>query len=253
MTPKLQAITKGSQVIDKIFWELLKILSARGGSESMMLGLSPSKLLSSGGKPERNLTEKSLASFIKRRAKELGAQGMAFPPIVSFGESSAEIHHKPNHTRIGKNNFLMLDYGVKVQGFCSDFTRTLFLGTPTKQQAQIYNIVLTAQAAAIKKLAVGKTGDEIDFAARHVINKAGFGKLYNHGTGHGVTQKIHDLPNFKPSSGDVIRQGHIVTIEPGIYLPKKYGIRIEDMVIVSHKSKILSKVPKDFKSMIIKI
>src|SRR6185369_11925217 len=152
----------------------------------------------------------------------------------------------------GKNNFLMLDYGVKVNGFCSDYTRTLFLGKPNQEHEKIYNIVLQAQLAAIKKVKSGKFGDEIDFAARHIINQNGFGKFYVHGTGHGVTQKIHDLPNFKPNSGDVVKRGDIVTVEPGIYLPKKFGIRIEDMILVSQKPKTFSKVPKDFKSMIVK-
>jgi Xaa-Pro aminopeptidase len=227
---KLQSIIKGSQIIDKIFWELLKILRS-----------------------QKNLTEIQLANFIKPQAKKLGGQGMAFPPIVSFGRSAVEIHHKPGKTKIGKNNFLMFDYGVKVNGFCSDFTRTLFLGKPTKQDEKIYNIVLQAQLAAIKKVAPGKFGDEVDFAARHIINQKGFGKFYVHGTGHGVTKKIHDLPNFKPNSGDLIRRGDIVTVEPGIYLPGKSGIRIEDMILVSQTPKVFSKVPKNFGSMVIKI
>jgi Xaa-Pro aminopeptidase len=226
---KIQAITKGSQIIDQIFWELLNILLSK-----------------------KLVTEIQLANEIKKLGKKFGGQGMAFPPIVSFGASSSEIHHKPSKKKIGKNNFLMLDYGVKVRGFCSDFTRTLFLGNPNKEQEKIYNIVLTAQLAAIKKVALGKFGDEVDFAARHIINIAGYGKNYNHGTGHGVTKKIHDLPNFKPASGDVVKKDDVVTVEPGIYLPRKFGVRIEDMVLVSHKPKVLSKIPKDFRSMIIK-
>lgn len=225
---KLQAITKGSQIIDKIFWELFEIL-----------------------KSGKSQTEIQIAQKIKQLAKKFGGSGLAFPPIVSFGRSAVEIHHKPGKNKIGRNNFLMLDYGVKVNDFCSDFTRTLFIGKPTKLHEKIYNVVLRAQLTAIRKVASGKSGDEIDFAARHVINQTGLGKFYIHGTGHGVGKKIHESPSFKANSGDVVKKNDIVTIEPGIYLPNKFGVRIEDMILVSNHPKVFSKVPKDFKSMII--
>ena len=226
---KLQAITQGSQIIDQIFWELFDIL-----------------------KQERNLTEVQLARFIRGRAKELGAQGMAFPPIVSFGKNSAEIHHKPNQTRIEQNNFLMLDYGVKVAGFCSDFTRTLFLGRPNKLQAKVYNVVLTAQKAALKRVHLNVDCVDVDLTARNIIARAGFAKNYNHSTGHGVGKKIHEPPSFSPASPSELTNGLIMTVEPGIYLPKQFGVRIEDMILVSKKPKIFSKVPKDFANMIVK-
>jgi Xaa-Pro aminopeptidase len=231
---KLQAIIKGSQIIDQIYWELFKMLSA------------------SVGKKSTDLTELFLARKIKTLAKKMGGDGMAFPPIVSFGSSSAEIHHIPSRKKIGRNNFLMLDYGVKVKGYCSDFTRTLFLGTPNKLHKKIYNIVLNAQLRAITKVRVGAMSDEIDFTARHIINQSGYGKFYNHGTGHGVGKKIHELPNFKITSGDIVNKNDIVTVEPGIYLPKQFGVRIEDMIHVKEKPEIFSQIPKDFKSMIVK-
>ncbi|MEJ0021891.1 MAG: M24 family metallopeptidase [Candidatus Doudnabacteria bacterium] len=227
---EIKFIQTGSRIIDEIFRELLVILRSH-----------------------KSATEISLANKIRSLAKKLGSDGMAFPPIVSFGSSSAEIHHKPSKKKIGKNNFLMLDYGVKVHGYCSDFTRTLFIGRPNKLHEKIYEIVLRAQLAAIKKVAQGKFGDEIDFAARHIINQAGFGKNYIHGTGHGVGKKIHEAPNFKATSGDIIIKNDVVTIEPGIYLPNRFGVRIEDMVLVSKKSTLFSGIPKDFKSMIVKI
>ncbi len=225
---KVQAITRGSKIIDQIFLELVKVL-----------------------KTKTPHTEVQLANQIKKLAKNLGSQGMAFPPIVSFGKSAVEIHHKPGKIKIGKNNFLMLDFGVKISGYCSDFTRTLFLGLPSKEQIKIYGIVLSAQRTAIKKIGIGEFADEVDFAARHIINKNGYGKFYVHGTGHGVTKKIHDTPNFKPNSSDVIKKGDIVTVEPGIYLPKKFGIRIEDMILVSETPKIFSRIPTDFRSMVV--
>jgi len=239
MASKLQSIQKGSQIIDQIFWELLKILKSR-----------------------RNLTELALARRIRKLAKDLGAQGLAFPPIVSFGKglafppivsfgkSSAEIHHKPGKNIIGTNNFLMLDYGVKVNGYCSDFTRTLFLGRPTNYHKKIYNIVLNAQLTALKKVQAGADCVDIDLIARNIIAKAGFAKNYNHSTGHAVGRKIHEPPSFSPISKEVLSKDTIMTVEPGIYLPKKFGVRIEDMVLVTSKPKVFSKISKNFSDMI---
>jgi Xaa-Pro aminopeptidase len=226
---KLKSITKGSQIIDKIFWELLNMLRASHG-----------------------LTELKLAYRIRKLAKDFGGNGMAFPPIVSFGKNSSEIHHSPTSQKIGKNNFLMLDYGVKVSGYCSDFTRTLFLGRPNKFHEKIYNIVLSSQKTTIKKVAPGAVSDEIDFTARHIINQTGYGKNFTHGTGHGVGKKIHEWPSFKTNTNDIVARNTVVTVEPGIYLPGKFGVRIEDMILVSASPKILSEIPKDFRSMIIK-
>ncbi|HTL39676.1 MAG TPA: M24 family metallopeptidase [Methylomirabilota bacterium] len=227
MTTKLQSIKKGSQIIDQIFWELFDILRTR-----------------------KNLTELTLARFIRRRAKQLGAEGQAFPPIVAFGKNSSEIHHFAGSTKIGKNNFLMFDYGVKVNGYCSDFTRTIFLGKPTKFHEKIYNIVLKAQKAAIKKVKSNAISGKVDFTARTIITRSGYATRFNHGTGHGVGKKIHELPNFKPNTQDRIEKNTVVTVEPGIYLPGKFGVRIEDMILVG-PNKIYSKIPKDFQSMII--
>jgi Xaa-Pro aminopeptidase len=228
MNQKIKSITKGSEIIDKIFYEVVLML-----------------------RQKNNLTEIQLAQQIKKLAKKFGAQGLAFSPIVAFGPGSADIHHVPTDKKIGRNNFLMLDYGFKISGYCSDFTRTLFIGTPNREQEKIYNIVLSAQLAAIKKLKSEKFADHVDFAARHIINLAGYGRYHYHG-GHGIGKLIHERPHFKSSSGDIVKKNDVVTIEPGIYIPKKFGIRIEDMILVSNKPTVFSKIPKDFKSMIIK-
>lgn len=225
---KLQAITRGSQIIDQIFRELLKML-----------------------KTEKKLTELTVSYKIRKLASSMGATGMAFPAIVAYGKNSSEIHHFATNKKIGKNNFLMLDYGVKVKGYCSDFTRTVFLGTPNKFHENIYNIVLKSQLAAIRKVSIGTNSDEIDFAARHIINQAGFGKYFTHGTGHGVGRKIHESPSLKINTNDKVTKNSVVTVEPGIYLPNKFGIRIEDMILVTNKPKVFSKIPKDFQSIII--
>ena len=225
---KIRAITYGSLIIDKIFLEIVRRI-----------------------KTGKTQTERDLVIQIKKLGRSLGASGMAFPPIVAFGKNSSEIHHFNGRTKIGKNNFLMLDYGVRVHGFCSDFTRTLFLGTPSKFQEKIYNIVLKSQLATIKKIAIGAHSDVIDFTARHIINQAGLGKYFTHGTGHGVGRLIHESPSFKTNTNDIVAKDDIVTVEPGIYLPNKFGVRIEDMVLVSDQPKVFSKIPKDFRNMII--
>ncbi len=225
---KLRAIRAGSQIIDQIFWELLKLI-----------------------KSGRKLTEQDLAYTIKRRGLQMGASGMAFGPIVAFGRGSAEIHHWAANKKIGRDNFLMLDYGVRVGGYCSDFTRTLFIGNPKKIHKQIYNIVLQSQLATIKKIVPGVTSDVVDFTARHLINQSGFGKYFTHGTGHGVGRKIHERPSFKTNTNDLLMKNTVVTVEPGIYLPGKFGVRIEDMILVSPKPKVFSDIPKRFQDMII--
>ena len=228
---KIQAITKGSQIIDQIFWELLLLL-----------------------KSGQSFTELDLARQIKKLAKQMGADGMAFPPIVSFGASSAEIHHKPTTKKIGRSNFLMLDYGVKVSGFCSDFTRTLFIGRPNQYHQKIYNTVLKAQQVAIGQIKPSVDCALIDLTARNIIARAGFARYFNHSTGHGVGRQIHEPPSFSASSPSTLstsRSPLVMTVEPGIYLPNKFGVRIEDMILVGPKPKILSRVPKDFKSMVI--
>ncbi len=231
MASKLQSITKGSQIIDQIFWGLFQLLKSNAA-----------------------LTEIGIARLIKKRALQLGASGLAFPSIVSFGANSAEIHHKPANKKIGRNNFLMLDYGVKVNGFCSDFTRTLFIGRPSKFQTKIYQTVLSAQRAALKQVKVGADCATVDLAARNVIARAGYTKYYNHSTGHGVGRQIHEAPSFSASSPSTLhatRSPLVMTVEPGIYLPKQFGVRIEDMILVTHRAKVFSQVPTDFKSMII--
>lgn len=231
MASKLQSITKGSQIIDEIFWELFQLL-----------------------KSSAPLTEIGIARLIKKRALQLGAAGLAFPSIVSFGPNSAEIHHKPGAKKIGRNNFLMLDFGVKVNGYCSDFTRTLFIGRPNKFQTKIYKTVRSAHQAALKRVKVGADCAIVDLTARNIIARAGFARHYNHSTGHGVDHQIHELPSFSagsPATLHTARSPLVMTVEPGIYLPRQFGVRIEDMILVSKKPRVFSQVPTDFKSMII--
>src|SRR3989338_1395670 len=223
---ELANIRKGQEIVDRIFRHLLKFI-----------------------KPGK--TEAQVALEIERMAKKLGADGLAFDSIVAFGANAAAPHHLSGNQRIGRNNFLLLDFGVLVRGYHSDFTRTLFIGKPNKKQAEVYNTVMEAQALAIAAIRAGVKAHSVDAAARGYITAEGYGKQFTHNTGHGVGLQIHELPNFSKDSEDTLRFGMIVTVEPGIYIEGWGGVRIEDMVRVGEGPQIFSKIPKDLKSMII--
>lgn len=199
------------------------------------------------------MTELQLAQKLERLAHGAGASGLAFEPIVAWGANAAAPHHLSGKQKIGRNNFLLMDFGVLVGGYHSDFTRTLFLGRPNKKQEQVYETVREAQQKGIAALRVGTSASEVDAAAREYITERGFGKYFTHNTGHGVGLEIHELPNFSAASEDILRENMVVTVEPGIYIEKWGGVRIEDMVVVGQRgAEVLSKVPKDLKRMIIK-
>jgi len=219
-------IRKGQEIVDRIFRHLRAFI-----------------------KPGK--TEAQVALEIESMAKKWGAEGLAFDPIVAFGANAAAPHHLSGNQRIGRNNFLLLDFGVLVRGYHSDFTRTLFIGKPNKKQAEVYNTVMEAQALAIAAVRAGAKARSVDAAARGYITERGYGPLFTHNTGHGVGLQIHELPNFSKDSEDVLRPGMIVTIEPGIYIEGWGGVRIEDVVQVETQPRIFSKIPKDLKSMII--
>ncbi|HEV8601304.1 MAG TPA: aminopeptidase P family protein [Patescibacteria group bacterium] len=222
------AIAKGSRIIDQTFWFVKKLVSQKPG-----------------------LTEADLAFQIEKFGKDKGADEVAFDSIVAFGPNAAAPHHLASKQKIGRNNFLLLDFGMKVTGYHSDFTRTLFIGIPNSAQAKIYETVLQAQKLALAKVKIGQRASAVDKAARDHITKAGFGKLFTHNTGHGVGLEIHELPNFSPNSDAVLKKDMVVTVEPGIYVAGKGGVRIEDMIQVG-KNSVLSEIPTDFKSMLIK-
>ncbi len=199
------------------------------------------------------MTELALSQKMRDWAVRFGAGGMAFESIVAFGPNAAAPHHLSSMQKIKRGNFLLLDFGVLVDGYHSDFTRTFFIGTPTRRQETVYNTVLEAQQRGIEKATAGNPAVLIDEAARGHIKRAGFGKYFTHNTGHGVGLEIHELPNFSATSEDILRPNMVVTVEPGIYIENWGGVRIEDMVLVKNLgNEVLPKPPKDFKSMIIK-
>jgi Xaa-Pro aminopeptidase len=197
--------------------------------------------------------EIEISNFIKKSFVKYGAPILSFPPIVSFGKNTANIHHEPSKTKLKKGDTIMFDFGCTVNHYCSDMTRTYFWGEPNNKQKKVYLDVLQAQELALGKIQKGERQAKIiDKVSRDFLNKK-YKKNFQHGLGHGVGTVIHEWPNFKPKSEDIIPIGSVMTIEPGIYLKGFGGVRIEDMVLITKNSCVnLTKVPKDLKSAILK-
>jgi len=187
-------------------------------------------------------TELDVYNFLKKETYRNDCR-LAFKPIVAFGKNAAEIHHKANNTKLRKG-FLVIDFGVKYKGICSDMTRTVYLGRPTKKERELYNLVLLAQETAMRYAVAGEYAANIDLIARAVLWD--YYRHFVHGTGHGVGKKIHQAPSLKPRGRAVLKKGDIITIEPGLYFKNKLGIRIEDTILIRKNKypKILTKVDK---------
>ena len=191
------------------------------------------------------VTERELALEIEFYMRRQGAEGVAFDPIVVSGENSAKPHGVPTDKAIEKGDFVTMDTGAMLDGWHSDMTRTVAVGNPTDEQREIYEIVLRTQETAIRAVRRGADCEQVDAAARTVIRDAGYGEAFGHSTGHGVGMEIHEAPNLAPGSRRILMPGNVVTIEPGIYLNGKFGVRIEDMVVVTETGcKNLTKCPK---------
>ena len=179
-----------------------------------------------------DITEKELAAELVCRLLKNGADDKSFDPIIVSGDRSSLPHGVPGDSKIGRG-FLTIDFGAKLGGWCSDTTRTLCVGKPTDEMIKVYDTVLAAQAAGIRAARAGVSGRDIDAAARAVIEKAGFGAFFGHGFGHGLGLEIHEPPNASPTYGGVIPAGAVISAEPGIYLPGRFGVRIEDVIRIT--------------------
>ncbi|MCX7846686.1 MAG: Xaa-Pro peptidase family protein [bacterium] len=196
------------------------------------------------------LTEREAADLLEERlraaARKWGAHAEpAFPFIVATGPNAAIPHHRPGATLIREGQILLVDWGARVTGYCSDMTRTLFLGTPDAQFKKVYSIVLKAQLAAIRTLKPGVTLKHVDAAARSIIAAAGHAAHFGHATGHRIGLEVHEGLKLAKNNPERARAGMITTIEPGIYLPGWGGVRIEDMVLVTPRGhEVLTALPK---------
>lgn len=179
-------------------------------------------------------TEREVALDLEFAIREAGAEGVAFDFIVVAGENGSLPHGVPGDRVIRRGDLVTMDFGARVDGWHSDMTRTVAVERADDWQREIYDVVLTAQQACLDTLRAGLTASEGDAAARRVIEDAGYGDFFGHGTGHGVGLQIHEAPTMSPrATTHCFREGEVVTVEPGIYLPGRGGVRIEDMVVIT--------------------
>lgn len=192
------------------------------------------------------LTEKDVAAELEYRMTKNGAEGLAFETICVAGPNTSRPHGTPSDYRLKTGDFITMDFGCKINGYCSDMTRTVALGNPSNEMRKVYETVLEAQIAGIAAAHAGVIGRDMDKAARDVIEKAGYGQYFGHGLGHSVGLNIHEPPNASPKGDRPLPEGAIVTCEPGIYIPGKFGVRIEDMLhITKNGAQNLTNAPKE--------
>jgi Xaa-Pro aminopeptidase len=189
-------------------------------------------------------SERDVATAAEARIRELGAEP-SFPAIVAAGPNGALPHAEPGKREIGSGELVVFDMGAKLDGYCSDGTRTFAAGEPDERAREVYETVRLAQAAALEAVVAGAEGGAVDGVARELIEQAGHGDRFGHGLGHGVGLEVHEAPRLSQRSEDLLAAGEVVTVEPGIYLPGELGVRIEDLVVVTEEGhRNLSGLPK---------
>jgi Xaa-Pro aminopeptidase len=205
---ELEALRRAQAVTDEAFDEVLEVI-------------------------EVGMSEQQLAVSVEAALRRDGAHGLAFDPIVAFGESAAEPHHAPSHRLLEEGDVIKLDFGARWDGYHADMTRTVAFGSPASELRKIHDVVRQAQQAGIDAVRAGVTTGEVDAAARRVIADAGYGDRFTHGLGHGVGLEIHEAPWLRPNGDEALVSGAVVTVEPGVYVPGLGGVRVEDMVEVT--------------------
>jgi Xaa-Pro aminopeptidase len=191
-------------------------------------------------------TEAAVADSLERAMRAQGATGLSFPSIVAAGPHGALPHAQPRDVEISSGELVVIDWGAVLDGYCSDCTRTLATGELDDESHAIYELVLEAQLAGLGAIRPGVSGRDADGAARAVIDGAGHAEHFGHGLGHGVGLEVHEAPRLSQRSDSVLASGNMVTVEPGVYLPGRLGVRIEDLVVVTDAGcEILTGVPKE--------
>ena len=203
----LEYMKKAQQIAEKSFEEIIPLINT-------------------------DMTEKKLAAELLYRFLLNGADDKSFDPIIVSGAKSSMPHGVPGDVKIGKG-FLTIDFGVRLDGWCSDTTRTLCIGEPDDEMIRVYDTVLEAQEAGIRAARAGVSGYDVDLAARSVIEKAGYGEYFGHGFGHEIGIEIHETMKASQISEDILPAGAVISAEPGIYLPGRYGVRIEDVIYIT--------------------
>ena len=180
------------------------------------------------------ITEKELKKIVEERMMALGGEGASFDTIVAFGKNAAVPHHETGDAKLVRNQAVLIDTGAKVNGYCSDITRTAFFGEPDDEFLKAYNAVLEANLKAESEIYAGISGKNADKIARDLLNARGYGKYFTHSLGHGVGLEIHESPYLSPKSDDILTDSTVFTVEPGVYIESRFGIRIEDTCIMEN-------------------
>ncbi len=195
---------------------------------------------------KEGVTEKQIALELDYYMLTHGADALSFETIAVSGKNSSKPHGVPTEKAVEKGDFITMDFGAVVKGYHSDMTRTVALGCVSDEQQDVYNTVLQAQLSAMESVKSNVKCFEVDSAARDVIAANGYAQYFTHSTGHGVGVEIHEFPSLAPSCKSVLKAGNIITDEPGIYIPEKFGVRIEDMLFVTENGcENLTRVPKE--------
>jgi Xaa-Pro aminopeptidase len=194
-------------------------------------------------------TEREVAIDLELRMRRLGAEAPSFPSIVAAGPHSALPHAEPRDVKIPPDTLVTIDWGAQHEGYCSDCTRTYATGRLSTEAHEVYELVLRAQLEGLAAVRPGPTGREVDATARAVIEQAGHGERFGHGLGHGVGIEVHEAPRLSRTAGEQpLRAGNVVTVEPGVYLPGRFGVRIEDLVAVTEGgNRVLSGLSKELR------
>ena len=203
----LEKMKRAQRVAEKSFEEILPLINA-------------------------DITEKQLAAELVYRFMKNGAEDKAFDPIIVSGPRSSMPHGVPGDGKIC-SGFLTIDFGVKLDSWCSDTTRTLCIGKPDDEMIKVYDTVLEAQEAGVRTARAGIKCSDVDAAARAVISGAGYGDYFGHGFGHGLGLEVHEAPTASKTSEDILPQGAVISAEPGIYMPGRFGVRIEDVIYIN--------------------
>jgi len=218
---ELELMRKAQEITDLTFAQLQKVICA-------------------------GMTEKDLRAELIYRLYKNGANGLSFDPIVVSGPNTSMPHGVPSDRELQFGDFITMDFGCLYKGYCSDMTRTVALGFVTEEMDKVYRTVLEAQLAGIAVTKAGVAGSDIDGAARKVIADAGYGAYFGHGYGHSLGLEIHEAPNANPSNDQPMPAGAVCSAEPGIYLPGKFGVRIEDVTVITENgAEVLTKSPKN--------
>jgi Xaa-Pro aminopeptidase len=212
-----------------------------------------SGMIAGGAKALVGRTEAQVAGELEYRMRQLGAEGPSFPSIVAAGKNAALPHYRPGSLRVRRGQPVLIDWGAKASGYCSDLTRVIFIGTIPPQIGRVYELVLAAQKAGIAAVRAGRPVQQVDAAAREVIAQAGFAEQFSHGLGHGIGLEIHEAPAVSWRNGQKLQAGQVVTVEPGIYLSGVGGVRIEDDVLVrAGEALVLSSLSKELRAMVLR-